>query len=118
VLRGDQGHVAECVADLEARRDVILEALAGWPVVRPGGGWSLLIDAIALGTTPAELSRLLLEDAAIAATPMTGWGGEVADRHVRLVYSAESLDRLRTIPDRIAGTRLEAYGSSPRSAPA
>jgi aspartate/methionine/tyrosine aminotransferase len=118
VLRGDQGHVAECVADLEARRDVILEALAGWPVVRPGGGWSLLIDAIALGTTPPELSGLLLEDAAIAATPMTGWGGEVADRHVRLVYSAESLDRLRTIPDRIAGTRLEAYGSSPRSAPA
>jgi aspartate/methionine/tyrosine aminotransferase len=118
VLRGDQGHVAECVAELEARRDVILDALAGWPVVRPGGGWSLLIDAVALGTTPPELSRALLEDAAIAATPMTGWGGEVADRHVRLVYSAESLDRLRTIPDRIAGTRLEAYGSSPRSAPA
>jgi aspartate/methionine/tyrosine aminotransferase len=118
VLRGDQGHVADCVAELEARRDVILEALAGWPVVRPGGGWSLLIDAIALGTAPAELSRLLLADAAIAATPMTGWGGDVADRHVRLVYSAESLDRLRTIPDRIAGTRLEPYGSSPRSAPA
>ena len=58
----------------------------------------------------------LLEDAAIAATPMLGWGGEVADRHVRLVYSAEPLDRLRTIPERFAGTRLAAYGSSPRSA--
>jgi aspartate/methionine/tyrosine aminotransferase len=116
VLRGDQSHVADCVAELEARRDVILDALAGWPVVRPAGGWSMLIDAIALGTTPAELSRLLLEDAAIAATPMLGWGGEVADRHVRLVYSAESLDRLRTIPERIAGTRLAAYGSAPRSA--
>jgi aspartate/methionine/tyrosine aminotransferase len=115
VLRGDQGHVADCVAELEARRDVILDALAGWPVVRPGGGWSLLIDAVALGTTPPELSRLLLADAAIAATPMTGWGGEVADRHVRLVYSAESLDRLRTIPDRIAGTRLD-YNNSPRNA--
>jgi aspartate/methionine/tyrosine aminotransferase len=78
----------------------------------------MLIDAVALGTTPAELSRLLLEDAAIAATPMTGWGGEVADRHVRLVFSAEPLDRLRTIPERFAGTRLAAYGSSPRSAPA
>jgi aspartate/methionine/tyrosine aminotransferase len=118
VLRGDQGHVAECVAELEARRDVILDALAGWPVVRPGGGWSMLIDAVALGTTAPELSKQLLEDAAIAATPMTGWGGEVADRHVRLVYSAEPLDRLRTIPERFAGTRLEAYGSSPRSAPA
>jgi aspartate/methionine/tyrosine aminotransferase len=116
VLRGDQGHVGDCVAELERRRDVILDALAGWPVISPGGGWSLLIDAIALGTTPAELSRRLLEDAAIAATPMLGWGGEVADRHVRLVYSAEPLDRLRTIPERIAGTRLAAYGSSPRSA--
>jgi aspartate/methionine/tyrosine aminotransferase len=116
VLRGDQGHVAGCVAELEARRDVVLDALAGWPVVRPGGGWSLLIDAVALGTTPAELSRMLLADAAIAATPMTGWGGAVADRHVRLVFSAESLDGLRTIPDRFAGTRLAAYGSSPRNA--
>jgi N-succinyldiaminopimelate aminotransferase len=118
VLRGDQGHVAGCVADLEARRDVILDALAGWPVVRPGGGWSLLIDAIAMGTTPPELSQMLLADAAIAATPMLGWGGEVADRHVRLVFSAEPVDRLRTLPERFAGTRLEAYGSSPRSAPA
>ncbi|HET8756651.1 MAG TPA: pyridoxal phosphate-dependent aminotransferase [Solirubrobacteraceae bacterium] len=116
VLRGDQGHVAGCVDELEARRDIILDALAGWPVIRPGGGWSLLIDAIALGTTPAELSQMLLADAAIAATPMLGWGGEVADRHVRLVFSAESRERLATIPERFAGTRLEAYGSSPRTA--
>jgi N-succinyldiaminopimelate aminotransferase len=116
VLRGDQGHVADCVAELEARRDLILDALAGWPVVRPGGGWSLLIDAIELGTTPAELSQMLLADAAIAATPMLGWGGDVADRHVRLVFSAESRERLATIPERFAGTRLEAYGSSPRTA--
>ncbi len=116
VLRGDQGHVADAVADLERRRDVILDALAGWPVVRPAGGWSLLIDAVALGTTAPELSRALLEEAAIAATPMTGWGGAVADRCVRLVFSAEPVDRLKTIPERMAGTRLEAYGSSPRSA--
>jgi aspartate/methionine/tyrosine aminotransferase len=78
----------------------------------------MLIDAIELGTTPAELSRALLEDAAIAATPMTGWGGEVADRHVRLVFSAEPVERLATFPARFAGTRLEAYGSTPRRAPA
>jgi aspartate/methionine/tyrosine aminotransferase len=118
VLRGDQAHVADCVAELEARRDLILDALAGWPVVRPGGGWSLLIDAIELGTTAAELSQQLLADAAIAATPMLGWGGDVADRHVRLVFSAESRDRLATFPERFAGTRLEAYGSSPRTASA
>ena len=44
---------------------------------------------------------------------MTGWGAEVADRHVRLVFSAEPLERLRTIPERIAAT---PYGKSPRSA--
>jgi hypothetical protein len=47
---------------------------------------------------------------------MTGWGGKVADRYVRLVFSAEPVERLRTIPARMAGTRLEAYGSSPRTA--
>jgi len=111
VLRGDQEHVAQCVDELQARRDLILDALDGWPVVRPGGGWSMLVDAIALGTTPTELSRGLLERAAIAATPMLGWGGEVADRHVRLVFSAESRERLATFPERLA-----AYGNSPRSA--
>jgi hypothetical protein len=58
----------------------------------------MLVNAVELGTTPAELSRALLEDAAIAATPMTGWGGDVAGRYVRLVFSAEPVDRLRTIP--------------------
>jgi aspartate/methionine/tyrosine aminotransferase len=116
VLRGDQGHVADAVAELERRRNAILDALDGWPVIRPAGGWSLLIDAAALGTTPAELSRALLEHAAIAATPMTGWGGEVAGRHVRLVFSAEPRERLATMRERFAGTPLEAYRSSPRSA--
>jgi aspartate/methionine/tyrosine aminotransferase len=115
VLRGDQGHVADAVAELERRRDTILDALAGWPVVRPAGGWSMLVNAVQLGITPAELARALLEDAAIAATPMTGWGGDIAGQYVRLVFSAEPVDRLRTIPDRVAGTSLEAYGSSLRS---
>ena len=116
VLRGDQSHVTEAVAELERRRDTLLEVFEGWPLIRPAGGWSLLIDAVELGTTASELSRALLEDAAIAATPMTGWGGEVADRHVRLVFSAEPVERLETIPARISGTRLEGYGRSPRSA--
>jgi aspartate/methionine/tyrosine aminotransferase len=33
VLRGDQGHVAECVAELEHRRDTMLSGLPGWPLV-------------------------------------------------------------------------------------
>ena len=108
VLRGDQGHVAECVAELERRRDAILGALPEWPFVRPGGGWSLLLDVASLGFEASEASRLLLEEASIAATAMVGWGGPVAERHVRFVYSAEPVERLDTIPDRLARTSLAA----------
>jgi aspartate/methionine/tyrosine aminotransferase len=113
VLRGDQGHVADCVAELERRRDVLLEGLAGWPLVSPGGGWSLLLDVAAMGLEPEDASRLLLEEASIAATGMRGWGGEVAARHVRLVYSAEPVERLRSIAKRLEGTRLEAALADP-----
>jgi N-succinyldiaminopimelate aminotransferase len=106
VLRGDQGHVRECVDELEGRRDCILEGLPEWPFIRPAGGWSLLLDVAALGFTPEDASRLLLEVAAIAATGMTGWGDAVAARHVRFVFSAEPLERLRTLPERLAATEL------------
>jgi aspartate/methionine/tyrosine aminotransferase len=106
VLRGDQGHVADCVAELQRRRDLMLELLPGWPLVKPAGGWSMLLDVTALGIDPTEASRLLLDESAIAATPMLGWGDEVAARHVRFVFSAEPAERLATIPERLADTRL------------
>ena len=108
VLRGDQAHVQECVDELERRRDLLLETLPGWPFVRPAGGWSLLLDVAALGFEPPEASRLLLEESAIAATGMVGWGDQVASRYVRWVFSAESVERLSTIPERVAGTALAA----------
>jgi aspartate/methionine/tyrosine aminotransferase len=112
VLRGDQAHVDECVAELERRRDTVLEGLAGWPFVKPAGGWSMLLDVSELGFEPEDASRILLEDAQIAATGMRGWGGEVAERYVRLVFSAEPVDRLQEIPERVAGTKLaEAVAS-------
>ena len=104
VLRGDHAHVAECAAELQRRRDLICGI--DLPFVRPGGGWSLLLDVAALGRDPVNISRALLHDAAIAATPMTGWGADVAARHVRFVYSAEPLDRLHTLPERLAAAGL------------
>jgi N-succinyldiaminopimelate aminotransferase len=112
VLRGDQAHVDECVGELERRRDTILAGLSGWPLVTPAGGWSLLLDVASLGFEPAEASRILLDDAKIAATGMTGWGDEVAARYIRFVFSAEPVERLETISERVAGTSLaEAVAS-------
>jgi len=108
VLRGQQDHVAACVAELERRRDTMLAGLPDWPFVSPGGGWSMLLDVSDLGFDAAAASRLLLEESSIAATAMTGWGGPVADRHVRFVFSAEPVDRLATIPERLAGGTLAA----------
>jgi aspartate/methionine/tyrosine aminotransferase len=106
VLRGRQDHVAECVAALERRRDALLEALDDWPAVKPAGGWSLLLDVHELGLDAPTASRLLLEESAIAATAMVGWGGPVADRHVRFVFSAEPVERIETIAERLAGGTL------------
>jgi aspartate/methionine/tyrosine aminotransferase len=106
-LRLGDAAVAGAVAEWERRRDVVLAQLARWPVVAPGGGWSLLIDTASFGVEPARASELLLRESRIAATPMTGWAGPVADRHVRFVFSNEPMARLETIGARLAGTTLD-----------
>jgi len=90
-----------CVREWQLRRDRVLEQLAGYPVVRPDGGWSLLVDTAAMGIDPAAASDRLLEHR-VAATAMHGWGGEVAARHLRIVFSNEPLDRLALLRDRFA----------------
>jgi aspartate/methionine/tyrosine aminotransferase len=54
----------------------------------------------ALGLDCEEVSARLLEEK-VAATPMRGWGGEVADRHVRFVFSNEPVERLALLGDRV-----------------
>ena len=44
VLRGPQDHVSEANAELQRRRDAIFEALPEQRLVRPAGGWSLLVE--------------------------------------------------------------------------
>ena len=87
-------------AELERRRDETLRQLEGLPVIRPAGGWSLLLDVAALGLDCVEVSGRLL-DQRVAATPMRGWGGEIADRHVRFVFSNEPVERLALLGERV-----------------
>lgn len=93
--------VAKAVAEWERRRDLILEELAGISVVRPAGGWSLLIDGKPPGLSGAEMSRLLFEKGRIAATAMDGWGETNGHDFVRLVFANEPVERLRGIGARV-----------------
>ena len=95
-------------AELERRRDETLRQLDGLPVIRPAGGWSLLLDVTALGLDCVEVSDRLL-DQRVAATPMRGWGGEIADRHVRFVFSNEPVERLALLGERVRAA-LAAFG--------
>lgn len=93
------GDLAGVVAEYERRRDETLRQLEGFEPVPSSGGWSLLVDTVALGIDPGEASRRMLEQK-VAATSMRGWGGEVAQRYLRFVYSNEPLDRLALLGDR------------------
>ena len=92
--------LAEANAEWQRRRDETLRQLEGLPVVRPAGAWSLLLDVAALGLDCVEVSNRLLEQN-VAATPMRGWGGEVADRHVRFVFSREPVGRIALLGERV-----------------
>jgi aspartate/methionine/tyrosine aminotransferase len=88
------------VAEWERRRNTTLEQLDGLPAVRPAGGWSLLMDVEALGSTPPDLSKALV-DQKVAATPMTTWGERVSPRFIRFVYSNEPVERLSMLGERL-----------------
>ncbi len=97
-LPDDHLHAAN--AEFQRRRDETLRQLRGLPVVRPAGTWSLLLDVAALGRDCVDVSDRLLEQK-VAATPMRGWGGQVADRYVRFVFSNEPVQRLELLGDRV-----------------
>ena len=92
--------LAAANAEWQRRRDETLRQLDGLPVVSPAGGWSLLLDVAALGLDCNDVSERLLAEK-VAATPMRGWGGDVADRHIRFVFSNEPVERLTTLGDRV-----------------
>lgn len=98
-LRLPDDHLRTATAEMQRRRDETLRQLEGLPAIRPAGTWSLLLDVAALGLDCVDASDRLLAEK-VAATPMRGWGGEVADRHVRFVFSNEPVERIRLLGDR------------------
>ncbi len=91
-----------CIHTWKMRRDVVLEELAGYPIIPARGGWSMLLDVGSMGYDSFSASELLLEKGRVAATPMRDWGEEHGDRFVRLVFSNEPVERLRELRDRFS----------------
>jgi aspartate/methionine/tyrosine aminotransferase len=91
--------VAAATAEWRRRCDTVLRQLADYPVIRPHGGWALLIDTEPLGLTGSELSQLLFQRAKVAAVPMDGWGPS-GPRYLRIVFANEPVDRLADLADR------------------
>ena len=100
-LRAPDSDIASATEEWQRRRDKILEELRGLSVIKPQGGWSMLMDASRLGLTGAELSKRLLEKSQIVATAMTGWGSKRSDSFVRFVFSNEPVERLKGLRERI-----------------
>jgi aspartate/methionine/tyrosine aminotransferase len=93
--------VAKAVAVWQQRRNILLQELAGLPIVRPAGGWSLLLDGTPLGLTGSQMAEALFQHSRIAATPMDGWGIVNGKQFLRLVFSNESAQRLGGIGERV-----------------
>ncbi len=105
-LQAPDTDIAAASAEWQHRRDTILRELEGFPIVKPQGGWSMLLDVSGFGLTGAEASQRLLEKGKIAATAMTGWGSERSANFVRFVFSNEPVSRLRGLRERVEAALL------------
>ncbi|MDQ4057762.1 MAG: pyridoxal phosphate-dependent aminotransferase [Actinomycetota bacterium] len=99
-LRVEDEDLAAANAEWQRRRDETLVQLDGFPVVKPSGAWATLMDVTELGIDCADASARLLEHK-VAATPMRGWGGGIADRYIRFVFSNEAVDRIALLGERV-----------------
>ncbi len=100
-LQAPDTDIAAASATWQSRRDIILKELEGFPIVKPQGGWSMLLDVSGFGLTGAQASQRLLDKGKIAATAMTGWGSERSANFVRFVFSNEPVSRLRGLRGRV-----------------
>ncbi|MCB0662801.1 MAG: pyridoxal phosphate-dependent aminotransferase [Saprospiraceae bacterium] len=88
----------------EMRRNTVLSELKNFKVIPALGGWSMLMDVTPLGMDAEEASKKLLEKGKVAVTPMTHWGHMNSKQFIRLVFSNESVERLKTLGDRFRAT--------------
>ncbi|GIK04347.1 hypothetical protein Aspvir_008428 [Aspergillus viridinutans] len=86
--------MASYVAELQARRDLVVAELDGLPVGVPAGGWSLLLRVSDFGLDGSTASKRFLEQG-VCTTAMDGWGEVHGSQYIRFVFSNESIERLK-----------------------
>ncbi len=99
-LNAQDDGLKDAISIWEQRRNTLLDEFKGLPVIPPHGGWSLLLDAAALGMKSQEVTEQLFRNAKIATTPMLGWGDN-AVRYVRFVFSNEPKERLKGLGEKL-----------------
>lgn len=99
-LEGSNSKMRSYIAELQARRDIVLEELRDLPFGTPGGGWSLLLRVSDFGIDGATMSQRLLEQG-VCATAMDGWGASHGAQYIRFVFSNEPIARLKGLGVRV-----------------
>ena len=100
-LAAGDDDVAAATAEWQRRRDLMLDELRGYPLLRPAGGWSMLLDCKPLGLDGEQAAARLFAHGRIAATAMRGWGDADSARYLRFVYANESCQRLAGLRARV-----------------
>ena len=92
--------IGKYVAELQARRDTVIQQLDGLPFGAPDGGWSLLMRVSDFGIDGETMSGRLL-DHGVCATAMTGWGEAHGAEYIRFVFANEPVRRLELLGGRV-----------------
>lgn len=99
--------ISSFVDELQARRDVCMEELAGLPVGVPAGGWSFVLRVDGLGWTGSKAAEELLRHG-VCVTPMDGWGIEHGSQYVRFVFSNEPCERLKGLGAKVRAALVKS----------
>jgi N-succinyldiaminopimelate aminotransferase len=99
-LERSSSTMASYIAELEARRNTMIEELRGLPLGVPGGGWSLLLRVSDFGIDGEQMAERLLKQG-VCATPMSGWGVAHGAQFIRFVFSNEPVARLQGLGGRV-----------------
>ena len=89
-----------CCERWEKRRDIINQELVNYQMIPAAGGWSQILDVSTLGMDAQTAAQKLRELGKVNTTPMNHWGLKNSSQFLRLVFSNESEERLRSIGER------------------